>query len=384
MAFLPLHAVARVHLHYGIQAFADGVSGVFVMAYLLRAGVSLPTTLSVFAVILGGRFVMRPAVLPFARRWGLRPALILGTLFTAVSFTLLPAVEGVGGALAAYCLVSAFGSVFYWTCFHAYFAVVGSAEDRGHQVGVREALATALGIAAPALGGWTLATAGPGWTFMVAALLHAMAALPLVGAPDVPVASARPGGFRAARRGALLYLADGPLACGYYLWQVVLFMALGESFAAYGGAMAFAAVIGSVAGLVLGRHIDSGHGGKAVLLAYVGAAGMTLLRAASGGSALLAVTASGVAAICSALVAPVMMAAAYNLAKAAPCPLSFNVVTEGAWDLSCGLTYFLTAGLVIAGVPLPLTLLLGLPSAVAVAVLLRRYYRSPARHEYFE
>jgi MFS family permease len=184
-------AVDRVNLHYGLQAFADGLGGVFVLAYLLRAGVSLTATLVVFAVLLAGRFVIRPAVLPFARRWGLRPALIVGALLTAASFPLLTLVHGIGPPLAAYCLVSSFGGVFYWTCFHAYFAAVGDARDRGRQIGVREALATALGIVAPAMGGWALVAAGPRWTFSAVGLIHALAGLPLIGAPDVAIGPPR-------------------------------------------------------------------------------------------------------------------------------------------------------------------------------------------------
>jgi hypothetical protein len=57
-----------------------------------------------------------------------------------------------------------------------------------------------------------------------------------------------------------LFLADGWIGAGYhFVWQIALFLSLGESFVAYGGALALAALVGAVAGLVLGRHIDAGH-----------------------------------------------------------------------------------------------------------------------------
>ena len=45
------------------------------------------------AAILAGRFVARPAVLPLARRWGLKPLLILGTVGMAVQYPLLAEVR---------------------------------------------------------------------------------------------------------------------------------------------------------------------------------------------------------------------------------------------------------------------------------------------------
>lgn len=375
MALLPLRALDRVHLHYGVQAFAEGLSGIFVLAYLLKADVPLAAAIVVLAVILVGRFAMRPAVLPIAIRWGLQRALIFGTLVTAASFALLPAVQGVGWTLAAYCAASALGSVFYWTCFHAYFAVVGAAEDRGHQVGVREALATSLGVIAPAIGGWSLSAVGPTWSFILAAGLHALAALPLVNAPEVAVAAGAPDGFRAARRAALIYLADGPFASGFHLWQIVLFLTLGQTYAAYGAVMAAATLVGAFAGVVLGRSVDAGAGRSAVKIGYVAAAVLTLLRAFGDHSAALAIAATALGAISGSLLTPVMMTPIYNLAKAAPCPLRFNIVTEGAWDLSCAAAFLSAATLVMLGVPLALTLLMGLPSAAAVAWLLHGYYQ---------
>jgi MFS transporter, DHA1 family, inner membrane transport protein len=375
MAFFRNRAVNRANLHYGVQAFAEAGGGVFIFVYLLRAGVSIPATLTVLAALLAGRFAMRPAVLPFALRWGLRAALIFGTLANAATFLILTRVHGVDLPLAAFTLVASLGGVFYWTCFHAYFAAIGDAEHRGHQISAREALATALGIVAPLIGGWALVTAGPGRTFAAVGLIQALAVLPLIGAPDVAVAPVAPGAFRAARFGAILFLWDGAIAAGYhYVWQIALFISLGESFSAYGGAMALAALVGAVCGLLLGRHIDAGYGRRAVLIAYAAVTVVVLLRATSVGSPWLAVSANAAGAFSSALLIPAMMTALYNLAKASPCPLRFHIVAEGAWDIGCGGTCLIAAGFARAGLPLSTAILLAVPAAGAAAALLCRYY----------
>jgi hypothetical protein len=245
----------------------------------------------------------------------------------------------------------------------------------GHQIGAREALGAVVGIVAPLIGAWALVTAGPHWAFGGVALVQAASALPLLGAPEVKIARTAPGAFRAAREGVALVIADGWTVAGvYFVWQLALFGSLGRSLAAFGGAMALAALVAAVLGLVFGRRIDRGHGRITVLIAYGATAGVVLLRAASLGSPWLAVAANAAGALSGALVMPTMMTALYNLAKAAPCPLRFNMATEACWDVGSGVGLLAAAGLAAAGQPLAFAILLALPGVAAAAWLLWRYY----------
>jgi MFS transporter len=375
MAFFQNRTVNRLNLHYGVQSFAENAGGVFVFVYLLRAGVSVPATLTAIAVLLAGRFAMRPCVLPLAKEWGLKRVLVLGTIVIAFTYPMLAAVHGVGPPLAAYCIVASFGGVLYWTSFHAYFAVTGDAEHRGHQIGAREAIAAVLGIIAPLAGGYSLTSAGPGWTFAVVGVIQALGVLPLIGSPNVAVAPLAPRAFRAARIGLLLFAADGCFAAGYhFIWQIALFVSVNQNFSAYGGALALAALVGAACSLLLGRQMDTGHGLQAVFVAYGLATGVVILRAASFGLPWLAVAANAAGALVSALLIPALMTPLYNLAKASPCPLRFNIVTEGGWDIGCGTACLLAAGLTAAGLSLGTAVLLALPGATAVVALLSRYY----------
>jgi len=375
MAYFRNGAVNRVNLHFGIQALAQGSGGLFTLVVLLRAGVSVPQALVAQAVILAFRFVFRPVVLPLAKRWGLRPLVIAGALGVACQYPLVPLVHGADRAFLAFCIVASIANAFYWASYHAYFAAVGDAEHRGRQIGVREAVAAVVGIIAPLVGAWLLLAIGPGWTFVAVGLVQALAAAPLLGAPDVPIRQIAPGAFHAARLGVAMFATDGWfVVCYSVVWQIALFGALGRSFAAYGGAMALAAAAGAVGGLLLGRHIDMGHGRRAAWLAYGIASAVVLLRAASLGSPWLAVVANVPGALVAALLTAALMAPVYNLAKAAPCPLRFHVALDGGWDIG-GLFACLTAAAVVAaGGGLAIPLLLALPGAFVAVALLRRYY----------
>jgi len=374
MAFLRNDAINRVNLHYGVKALAESGGGVFYVVFLIRVGLTIPAALTAMAAIVALRFAMRPAILPIARRWGLKAPMIAGALVIAAQYPLLARVHGVGGALALLIATSAVGDVLYWTTYNAYFSAIGDTEHRGHQIGAREALASVAGIVAPLLGAWALVTLGPGLMFAGVGAVQALAVVPLIGAPDVAVKAAAPGALRAARLGAVLYAADGWFdACFIFVWQIALFVSLGHSVAAYGGAMALAGLAGAASGLVLGRHIDRGAGVRAVTIAYVGMAFIVLMRAVSLGSPWLAVAANALGALLGTLMLPATTATA-NLAKASPCPLRFHMATEGGWDVGCFCGCLAAAALYAAGASLVIPILLALPPLAVAGLLLRRYY----------
>jgi MFS transporter, DHA1 family, inner membrane transport protein len=301
---------------------------------------------------------------------------IAGTVLSGLQYPLLAEVHGVGWELLALCAVSSVGDTVYWTSYHAYFALLGDAEHRGHQLGAREAIAALVGIVGPLLTGWTLATLGPRLAFDATAVIILVSALPFLGTPNVAVARAAPGTFRAAKPGVLMFAADGWIAASYvFVWQIALFLSLGESFTAYGGAMALAALVGAVSGLFLGRLIDAGHGRRAVWLAFGSLVAVTSLRSVTYGSPILAVAANAVGALVSALYVPTLMTAVYNQAKGSPCALRFHIATEGGWDAGGASGCMLAAGLLWAGVPISFAILISLVGTAAAFMLLRRYYK---------
>jgi hypothetical protein len=375
MAYLGNDAINRVNLHSGVQALAQGAGGIFVLVFLVHAGIPVPAAFLTIAAILAGRLLLRPAILPLAKRWGVRPLVIIGTLGMALQYPLLAGVQDVGMRLVIFGATIAVAEIFYWPSYHAYFATLGDAEHRGHQVSAREALIAVASIIGPVLGTWALVTLGPGPMFAAVGLIQALAAVPLFGAPNVAVKQHVTGGFRAARLGALLYGLDAWFAAWFLLvWPVALYLALGESLAAYGGAMALAALVGAAAGLLLGRAIDAGKGRRAVVIAFSFAAIVVLARAASLGSPLMAVIANALGAAVIPLLLPALGTAIYNLTKVSPCPLRFQIVAEAGWDIGaiCGLVC--AAALFAAGVPFSHAIPLAVPGMALLGFMLWRYF----------
>lgn len=374
MAYFANRAVNLLNLHYAIHAITLG-SGAFFLVYVLKAGVSVPGALAALAAVLAGRFVLRPAVVPLAVRIGIRRVLITGTIFLVAQFPLISEVQGLNWAFFASCVVWSVGDTLYWTSYHAYFAALGDHEHRGHQVSAREAVVAIIGIVSPLATGWALVTFGARIAFNTAGVIQFLSAAPLLWTPDIPVAREVRGAVTAAWPGVLLFVTDGWIAAGFIVtWQIVLFYSVGENFLAFGGALAAAALAGSIIGLVLGRHIDAGHGRRAVWLA-IGALVVTIvLRAAAAGDPYWAVAANALGALVTCLYTPTLMTAVYNLSKRSPCPLRFHVATEGGWDVGGAVACLIIALMAGHGVPLAAGVLLALAGAVSAFILLRRYY----------
>jgi MFS family permease len=375
MAFFRNTTINYLNLHYAIHAVAITGGGAFFLAYLFKAGLPAYAVFLSLAAILAGRFVLRPLVIEFAVRFGLRTVVCTGVIIGALQYPFLAQVHGIGLQLYFLCAVASLGDTIYWSGYHAYFAALGDDEHRGHQIGAREAIAALVGILSPLVTGWLLVRYGPRTAFGLTAVIFALSVIPLLKTPDVRIRANVPGAFRAALPGFWLFFADGWIAVGnVFVWQIALFVVLRQNELSFGATLASAAMVGAVGSLFLGRHIDRGHGGRAVWIAYGTIALILLLRVFATRNAPLALVANALGALGNCLYAPSLMTPVYTLAKRAPCTLRFHVATEGGWDTGGMLGLVAAAGLSYAGAPLSAGVALALPGVVLIAFLLRRYY----------
>ena len=381
--FAPLFAngeINRLAAHTTVHSLAWGVAGTFWTVFLLRAGLRPAWILTAIAGILMLRFALRPLALWTLPILGPRRTLILGTFLFALQYPALALVDRPGPALAFCCFITALGGVFYWTCYHAFFAALGDVAHRGGQLGARQALGALAGVLGPAVGGLLLARFGPWSAFGAAAALEMAAALPLLAVTELPFSrSAPPRAYAAARAGTALFFTDGWISgCTAVVWDVIAFRALDARYAAFGALVAAAALAGAVGGVFWGRFIDAGHARRAVGVSAAIIIATLLFKAASGGDPLLVIAASISASLFAALYIPSLLTAFYNEAKASPCTLRFHFAAEGGWDFGGAMGCLIAAGAAALGAPLPLLLLIGIPGVIVQAWLLRRRYEAQA------
>ena len=375
MGFFKNKTFNLIYGHSAFQAIAMHGGEAFAFVYLLKAGISVPIVLFCIGAMFASRLVFRHAVLPVAKRIGLRQALILGILVEALTYPLLSQITGVGPLLVAYLTLWAISSSFYWTNYHAYVALIGDSEHSGSQVGGIEFIGMIIGILAPLASGMMLTFLEPLVAFSIVGLCMAASAIPIAFGPDIFVApeAAVP---RAAKLPALKAMfADGIRSGSFHFtWLIALFITLKSSYASYGGALAFAGIVGAVMGLFVGKSIDLGQGKRALQFG-IGLLSIAVLSRAVGYSAVWsAVLANAAAAVAWPPYATAFNSRIYNMSRQSPCPLRYHILAEGGWDAGTATGCFVSALAIYLGFSFFWPLLLGLAGCLLAYVVLAPMY----------
>ena len=360
---LGLRPFGLLTLHYALYQLAVAMAGGFVGAFLLEQGFSLPAALTAYAGMLVTRFALRLFALEIVRRIGFRRAMMLGAALGAMQFIpLMRAAEPVW--FIAWIGLVSLAECLYWPVHHASQAVIGG-ESRGREMGIKTAVGALVGVLGPLAGGALLARCGPTVDFAIAAALTLASILPLCWLRSIP-AGPVPGlsdSLLAADRGATAtFAADGWMSAGLGIaWPMVLFLALGSHYEAFGAANAAAGLVGAVTGLVCGRAIDRGERDRYLVLVCLALAFGFALRVGAGWSPLAAALANATGAAVAGLYLPVLMSTIYDRAKHSGEAYRFHIAAEAGWDVGA-------ASACLAGALLPWAT--GLPSLAVLPAAL--------------
>ncbi len=380
MAYFANRNFNLVYIHAALQAFASYGGEAFAFIYLLKAGIPAPQVLLAIAAMFGSRMLFRKLVLPLVRRVGLRRALVVAILAEAGTYPVLSQVTGTGPLLYVYLALWALSSSLYWTTYHSYVALMGDNHARGKQTSAVEMVAITMGIVAPMVTGLLLTAFPPLVAFGTVGLVMAASAVPVLMGPELQIAD-RAEMPAAARRAAWSNLfADGPRSGSFqYAWLIALFLTLGSSFAAFGGAMALSGLAGALGGLVLGRAIDLGKGRGAARIGFAAIAVAAVARMLGWPSVGFAVAANAVAALAWPLYVTAFNARIYTLSRQSPCPLRFHIVAEGGWDMGTAVSCLTAAALLWYGFDFHLPLAIGvLASGLGYLVIARSFEPAPS------
>jgi MFS family permease len=374
-------ALRRLAAHSTLHQLASSASGVFWSVFLFSMGMRPSTVLLALAGILALRLVFRPLVLAVVPVVGGRRALVLGTLLSAMQFPLLALIRGPDLVLLLYCAVAAMSGVFYWTCYHAFFATLGDVDRRGRQIAVRQALIAVASVLGPVIGGTIMARLGPWAAFCASATIEAAATLPLLKLDEPRFARiATHDAYRTAQTGVRLFFTDGWIACcSTIAWDLFAFRALQARYDEFGGMLASAALAGALGGMALGFFIDAGHVRRAAWINAAALLVILLLKSFSGQNLPSVTLVAAVAAVLGGLYVPTLMTTVYNEGRASPCPLRFHFVTEAGWDVGGCLASLAAAAANACGAPLQGIILLALPAVALQAHVLNAHARSRKR-----
>lgn len=339
-----------IYVHAALQAFTTHGGEAFAFVYLLKAGIPVPIVLLSIGALFGSRLLFRMIVLPLTKRVGLRNALIFGIVLEGCTYPILSQIAGTGPLLVSYLALWAISSSIYWTTHHAYVVLIGDGQHRGAQVSVMEFIGAFFGIIAPLTTGLLLTWFAPIVAFSVVGLAMICSAIPLLFLPNVKVEADVSISQATQKLARLVMFTDG-LRSGafHFTWLIALFITLGASFAAYGGALSLAGLAGALMGLFVGKSIDLGNGRRAAQIGFAVLSLAILARAFGYSAVWSAVTANAVAAIAWPIYATAFNSRVYALAQNSPCALRFHIIAEGGWDLGVAFACFISAALVYFG-----------------------------------
>ena len=350
MGFFVNQRFNLIYVHAAFQAFTTYGGEAFAFVYLLKAGISVPIVLLSIGVLFGSRILFRMAVLPLTKRVGLRNALVIGIVMEGCTYPILSQINDTGPLLVSYLAFWAISSSIYWTTHHAYVVLIGDGQHRGAQVSAMEFIGTFIGIVAPLTTGLLLTWFAPIVAFSVVGIAMIGSALPLLFLPNLKVALHAEIPQATQRLARMVMFTDG-LRSGafHFTWLIALFITLGASFAAYGGALSLSGLAGASMGLFVGKSIDLGKGRRAAQIGFAVLSLAIVARAFGYSTVWSAVAANAIAAIAWPVYATAFNSRVYALAQHSPCALRFHIIAEGGWDLGVASACFISAALIYLG-----------------------------------
>lgn len=376
-AFFSNRAVNLINVHTALKHFAIHMADVFGAIYLYQLGFELYQIFLVWVVIFVLRFIIRPFGLWLANRRGLRKSVFFGSLFYIGYYLVLIQVGGIDAWLFIFAIYTAFTDIFYWLPYHAYFSALGDHENRGRQVGVREALVGISAISAPIIGGLLINTFGFATAFITAACFSLISAIPIYLAPEVKIGKQI--SFKKAWRerfGFWIFVGDGwHYNTHFFTWNLILFILLG-SVVEFGLLLGLAAIFQTLGFLLLGRAIDRGSGWKIYRV------GVILVALTAIGRAIFVDTVPEVIffdillAIAVCFYRPSFNTALYNSGKKSLNVIWFHFLAETGWDVGSVIALSFAAALTFFDGNPRIILLFGLGGLIIVNSVLRRYYRT--------
>lgn len=353
MAYFSNKSMNLLNVHYCMRAFGYEMANVFTLSYLYKQGMPLALVCAVYSLFFLSRFVLRPLAIRICLKKGIHFGLMIGaTLFAIRYMTLIP-IEGINFWVFVFLVFSGLTEAFYWPAYHTYFALIGTQSDRGSNVGLREALTTAIAVFGPISGGFLLQINRP-LAFIVPSLMILMSIYPLSKTPEVPLQKklSRSEQKQVDKKGARFFLADALFTQPLSIWPLIVFIILSENYGNFGLILGLAAAFRALGNLVFGKMIDKGKGFTLCLIGYLLHMIVTCARGLFAYTVPVIIACDFFSAVAYAFSMAAFMSVMYNSVKQTKHPLYFMYHSEIAWDIGGSFVMLLAGGLVYLGIDL--------------------------------
>lgn len=272
LSSLPTLAIQR------LLGFAAGaLVGVFFPIFLYEFfGLSIQLVLLWYALLFVARLPFFVIAAKIFSKTGLIKSMFIGILGAIIFYVTGYFLDVTGGESHPYVLLAiaivglTILAGFYWAPFHVDFAKFSSKGKRGRQVAIFYDVQRLVGIAAPALGGFLIATYSYSVIFIYAALIKVLSLFPLAFLPQTSV-QYEFGYFESFKKmfqKPFRWMTFSMIALGAesvvaaVIWPVFLFVILDGNYLDVGLITAAIVIISLGLQFMIGSQVDKGKGKK--------------------------------------------------------------------------------------------------------------------------
>jgi MFS family permease len=375
-SFLSNHPINLLNVHYVLQTFANNMVDLFIGVFLYQAGIHVYLIFIALAASLVVRMVLRPIALKLCHFLGLKPVLILGTIFYAVQFLILGQIENLGFWFLLFFFIHALTDVLYWLPYHTTYALLGDNNHRGKQTGLRDGLTKISGSLAPFLSGILVLFFGYWSAFILASVVMLLSIIPILKLSHIDLKqTGKPNRKNRSNiiKGFWLYVGDGFWYMQSFVWSMVLFLIVLNP-AYFGGLIALTVLVKFFLNILVGDLFDNGKG------KIVSRLGTFFIVLAVLGRSFFVDTIPEVIifniffAIGLALYMPIFDSAFYNFSKSSKNPLRYHYFAEIGWDIGAISASLLTALIVYLSWNFRFAMLLSLLGLLITNYILANYF----------
>lgn len=176
--------VAELYASRLITVFAINIVNMFAAVYLYKLGYSVQFIALFYAALYAAKVPFSVVVAKYAAYFGPKHGILMANLLripSLISFALVPiAGEHAFWAVLAFGIFQQMGSTFYDLCYMIDFSKVKHPEHAGKEIGTMQIVEKIAKILSPLIGGTVAAIYGPQVTIILASVLFAVAAFPLL------------------------------------------------------------------------------------------------------------------------------------------------------------------------------------------------------------
>lgn len=281
--------VAELYASSMLRKLAINISAAFVSVFLYQTGYSIVFIATYWAMYYFVKIFMSFPAAQYASKFGPKHGILLSNLLYIPAMILFVYVPTFGiPALIATSLLQGASATLYNICYYINFSKVKSVEHAGKELAymnIIEKIATGL---SPLIGGFLAFVAGPQTTMWAAAILFALASIPLLRTGEPPRSRQRFvfRGFpwRMVYRSLIAETGVGfdVLASGT-VWSLLVSVAIlgtgsNDVYAKLGALLSVVLLAAIASSYVFGRLIDRRRGGELMFVSVIGDALVHLSR----------------------------------------------------------------------------------------------------------